>query len=74
MDENQKEDVVTVIWLGGCKKEFNATEVSFGGDSLCVKLENGENRKIPLRQVSRVILNYRKPSEPMFLTARLVYN
>ena len=42
---------VWVRWFDGYLEEFEATEVRFGSDLLWMRLENGENRHIPLRQV-----------------------
>lgn len=46
-----KVNVVTVRWNDGYKEDFNATEVRFGSDLLWMRLEDGNNRHIPLRQV-----------------------
>ena len=42
---------VAVRWFDGYLEEFVAVEVRFGSDLLWLKLENGQNRHIPLRQV-----------------------
>ena len=42
---------VTVRWFDGYMEEFEATEVRFGSDLLFLRLSNGRNRHIPLRQV-----------------------
>lgn len=47
MDKN----IVTVRWFDGYMEEFEATEVCFGSDLLFLRLTNGKNRQIPLRQV-----------------------
>lgn len=44
-------NIVTVRWFEGYMEEFKATEVRFGSDLLWMRLENGKNRHIPLRQV-----------------------
>lgn len=44
-------NVVTVRWFDGYLEEFEATEVRFGSDLLWMRLSNGRNRHIPLRQV-----------------------
>lgn len=46
-----KMNVVTVRWFDGYLEEFEATEVRFGSDLLWMRLSNGQNRHIPLRQV-----------------------
>lgn len=50
MGEN-KINVVTVRWWDGYKEDFRATEVRFGSDLLWMRLEDGNNRHIPLRMV-----------------------
>lgn len=42
---------VTVRWFDGYREEFEALEVRFGSDLLWMRLTNGANRHIPLRQV-----------------------
>ena len=42
---------VTVRWFDGYMEEFEATEVRFGSDLLFIRLSNGKNRHIPLRNV-----------------------
>lgn len=42
---------VTVRWLDGFMEEFDATEVRFSSDLLWMRLADGKNRHIPLRQV-----------------------
>lgn len=42
---------VTVRWWDGYLETFEATEVRFGCDLLWMRLANGSNRHIPLRQV-----------------------
>lgn len=44
-------NVVTVRWFDGYLEEFEVTEVRFGSDLLWMRLSNGQNRHIPLRQV-----------------------
>lgn len=47
----QKVNVVTVRWWDDYKEDFRATEVRFGSDLLWMRLEDGNNRHIPLRMV-----------------------
>ena len=42
---------VTVRWMDGYKEDFPATEIRFGSDLLWMRLEDGNNRHIPLRPV-----------------------
>lgn len=42
---------VSVRWWDGYLEEFVASEVRFGSDLLFLRLDNGKNRHIPLRQV-----------------------
>ena len=42
---------VTVRWWDGYMEEFETTEVRFGSDLLFMRLADGKNRHIPLRQV-----------------------
>lgn len=51
MNENKKINVVTVRWFDGYMEVFNATEVRFGNAYLWMRLEDGNNRHIPLSQV-----------------------
>lgn len=44
-------NVVTVRWFDGYLERFEATEVRFGSDLLWMRLADGKNRHIPLRQV-----------------------
>lgn len=44
-------NMVSVRWFDGYLEEFNATEVRFGSDLLFLRLIDGKNRQIPLRQV-----------------------
>lgn len=44
-------NVVTVRWFDSYLEEFEATEVRFGSDILFLRLSDGKNRHIPLRQV-----------------------
>lgn len=44
-------NIVTVRWFDGYREEFEATEVRFGSDLLFLRLTNGKNRQIPLRNV-----------------------
>lgn len=48
---DQKINIVTVRWFDGYKEDFRCTEIRFGSDLLWMRLENGTNRHIPLRQV-----------------------
>lgn len=47
----KKINKVTVRWNDGYLELFKATEVRFGSDLLWMRLEDGNNRHIPLRQV-----------------------
>lgn len=49
--ENMKINVVTVRWFDGYKEDFRCTEIRFCADLLWIRLEDGTNRYIPLRQV-----------------------
>lgn len=49
--EDKNVNVVTVRWWDGYKEDFRATEVRFGSDLLWMRLEDGNNRHIPLRMV-----------------------
>lgn len=42
---------VTVRWFDGYMEVFDAIEVRFGCDLLWMRLKDGNNRHIPLRQV-----------------------
>lgn len=44
-------ETVSVRWFDGYLEEFEVTEVRFGSDLLWMRLNNGKNRHIPLRQV-----------------------
>lgn len=44
-------NIVTVRWFDGYMEEFEATEVRFGSDLLFLRLSDGKNLHIPLRQV-----------------------
>lgn len=46
-----KANTVTVRWFDGYMEVFEATEVRFGSDLLWMRLKDGNNRHIPLRQV-----------------------
>ena len=46
-----KNNIVTVRWWDGYMEVFEATEVRFGSDLLFLRLADGKNRHIPLRQV-----------------------
>ena len=47
----QKTNTVTVRWWDGYMETFKATEVRFGCDLLWMRLSDGTNRHVPLRQV-----------------------
>ncbi len=49
--EGKKINKVTVRWQDGYMEVFDATEVRFGSDLLWLRLEDGNNRHIPLRGV-----------------------
>ena len=49
--KNNETNHVTVRWFDGYMEEFEAVEVRFGSDLLWMRLSNGKNRHIPLRQV-----------------------
>lgn len=49
--KNMKINVVTVRWFDGYKEDFRCTEIRFGSDLLWMRLEDGTNRHISLRQV-----------------------
>lgn len=49
--EEKKINTVTVRWNDGYKEDFSATEIRFGSDLLWMRLLDGCNRHIPLRQV-----------------------
>lgn len=44
-------NIVTVRWWDGYMEEFETSEVRFGSDLLFIRLVDGKNRHIPLRQV-----------------------
>jgi len=44
-------NIVTVRWFDSYLEEFEATEVRFGSDILFLRLADGKNRHIPLRNV-----------------------
>lgn len=50
-NNEEKINIVTVRWWDGYKEDFRATEVRFGSDLLWMRLEDGNNRHIPLRMV-----------------------
>jgi hypothetical protein len=43
--------VVNVRWNDGYLEPFECSEVRFGSDLLWMRLVNGQNRHVPLRQV-----------------------
>jgi len=47
----EKNNIVSVRWFDGYLEEFETTETRFGSDFLWMRLSNGKNRHIPLRQV-----------------------
>lgn len=49
--QDEKINIVTVRWWDGYKEDFQATEIRFGSDLLWLRLEDGNNRHIPLRMV-----------------------
>lgn len=49
--DNQKINTVAVRWCDGYMEVFEATEVRFSPDLLWMRLKDGSNRHIPLRQV-----------------------
>jgi hypothetical protein len=42
---------VSVRWFDSYLEEFEAHEVRFGSDYIWIRLKNGQNRHIPLRNV-----------------------
>ena len=50
-EEDKKINIVTVRWWDGYKEDFRCTEIRFGSDLLWMRLEDGNNRHIPLRMV-----------------------
>jgi len=49
--KKKKINLVTVRWFDGYKEDFRCTEIRFGNALLWMRLENGNNRHIPLNQV-----------------------
>lgn len=49
--DNQKINTITVRWFDGYMEVFEATEVRFCSELLWIRLKDGNNRHIPLRQV-----------------------
>lgn len=49
--DGDRVNIVTVRWFDSYLEEFEATEVRFGSDILFLRLADGKNRHIPLRQV-----------------------
>lgn len=47
----EKTNTVTVCWFDGYMEVFETTEVRFDSDLLWMRLKDGNNRHIPLRQV-----------------------
>ena len=50
-ENHQNINIVTVRWFDSYLEEFKATEVRFGSDILFIRLVDGKNRHIPLRNV-----------------------
>jgi len=50
-EQKEKLNIVTVRWWDGYMEVFEATEVIFGSDLLWMRLKDGNNRHIPMRQV-----------------------
>ncbi len=50
-DKMEQNNIVTVHWWDGYIEEFETTEVRFGSDMLFMRLSDGKNRHIPLREV-----------------------
>lgn len=55
--DNRKINTVTVRWFDGYMETFEATEVRFGSDLLWMRLKDGNNRHIPLRQVRWFVMS-----------------
>lgn len=51
MQEKGNINIVTVRWFDGYMEVFEVTEVRFGSDLLWMRLKDGSNRHIPVRQV-----------------------
>lgn len=51
MDKKESVNLVNVRWNDGYLETFEAVEVRFGSDLLWLRLSDGNNRHIPLRQV-----------------------
>lgn len=47
----ENEILVTVRWFDGYLESFKCKEVRFGSDLLWMRLQDGKNRHIPVRQV-----------------------
>jgi hypothetical protein len=43
--------IVSTRWFDGYLEDFDCSEVRFGSDLLFMRLVNGKNRHIPLREV-----------------------
>lgn len=50
-DETDKDIVVTVRWFDGYLESFRAKQIRAGEALLWLRLEDGKNRNIPLRNV-----------------------
>jgi hypothetical protein len=48
---NEKQIEVIVRWFDGYLENFYCSEVRFGSDLLFMRLSDGDNRHIPLREV-----------------------
>jgi hypothetical protein len=51
MTKNKDTILVAVRWFDGYYEEFKCEEARFGSDLLWLRLDNGQNRHIPTRQV-----------------------
>ena len=51
VEDTSTTNIVSVRWYDGYLEEFEVTEVRFGSDLLWMRLADGRNRHIPLRQV-----------------------
>ena len=65
----QKTILVNVRWFDGYLEAFDCTEVRQGGQILWMRLANGQNRTIPLRDVRWFSTDpeshaYKKKDEP----------
>ena len=51
VDETDKEIIVTVRWFDGYLESFRAKQIRAGEALLWLRLKDGKNRNIPLRNV-----------------------